>query len=909
MKTLVNTLAAAVRRFPWLVIALTIVVSMVLGSFGGQFQPAEDQNESFAPEAPELAASSVIAERFGAATRLQVITSSSTGDVITLDALQAASAVDQSVRSGQAAEFLVDTPQSPAVLSYLAPVQFAIDAGAPAPTSDAEVKALYLSGLEQVPPEFRTFLTALVSDDADFTTATAEIGLSAITYESTDDFDELANRARGVADSVTTAAIPESVNLEAFSVELVFASGDDFQNEILRLFLAAGLIILLVLSIVFLVRPRTVRDRSMFFAGIVLMVIGAAVAVGPSLALIFPDVLPESWGDASVGSVASIAGLCYLAAFLVWSIGSRTLRRTAADTVLTFLTIGFAIQWMNGYGFLRFEDQSQLVQILPILLIGLGVDYSIHLNTRYRQEIHAGRSVNLAVTTAIRTTGIALVLATVTTAVGFLTNVTNDIPALAEFGELAAVGIVVSFLLMLTFVPAVREVLDRRAERVGRLDSDSMEGGESRALPRMIGSASVLPKRFAWGTLAVALVLTVLAGISMSNLSTKFSVLDFVPTTSPLRGTAITVDERFDFPETTSVLVEGDVASGDAWNSMLESFLAAGAVPDVQAVETPAGPFPTGQALTGTILQLVNPESETFDPEILAVAMDVGLQDDRTMPPGADATPLYDAAFATYPVPMAAVLSSSNGGYDAALFNFDTVGGEPGAGDLASRLNEAFAPVTSAGLSSVATSSFIINDLVIGTLRDSQVSSLLLTMGAALLLLVANFWFESRRPMLGLITTLPVAIVVIWVFGLMAAFNIAFGPVTATISALGIGIGIPYMIHVTHRYLEERIAYPVADDAIEHTLTYTGGALAGSAITTMAGFGILVTSTTIPFRQFGFVLAYTILLALIAAVLVLPSMLIIWDRWHRSRGEEPFDPDALHHALQDQELAEGVPGA
>ena len=84
---------------------------------------------------------------------------------------------------------------------------------------------------------------------------------------------------------------------------------------------------------------------------------------------------------------------------------------------------------------------------------------------------------------------------------------------------------------------------------------------------------------------------------------------------------------------------------------------------------------------------------------------------------------------------------------------------------------------------------------------------------------------------------------------------------------------------------------PDEDDAIEHTLTYTGGALAGSAVTTMAGFGILVTSTTIPFRQFGFVLAYTILLALIAAVLVLPSMLVLWDRWHRSRGEEPFDPE------------------
>ena len=72
-------------------------------------------------------------------------------------------------------------------------------------------------------------------------------------------------------------------------------------------------------------------------------------------------------------------------------------------------------------------------------------------------------------------------LATLTTAVGFLTNVTNDIPALAEFGELAAVGIVASFLLMLTFVPAVREVLDRRAERT--IASTARASRAARAAP------------------------------------------------------------------------------------------------------------------------------------------------------------------------------------------------------------------------------------------------------------------------------------------------------------------------------------------------------------------------------------------------------------------------------------------
>ena len=899
MKTLVNALASTVRRAPWVVIAITIVVTLALGSFASQYLPSDDQNSSFTPDAPELTASAQITETFGSTARLQVLTSSTTGDVITLDGLNAALALEQTVRASAASEILVDQPQSSAILSYMAPVQFVLQAGAPMPTTDEEVKAMYVAGLDAVPAEFRTFLTALLSDDADFEAATAELGLSAISYRSSDDFDEAAINAEIVGDAVLATPTPESITNEPFSIELIFASGGDFQTEIARLFASAGLIILLVLATIYLVKPQEVKDRVMFGIGVVLMLAGLAVAVAPSLALIFPDTFPEAWADAPLANVLLTALMLYAAAFLLWTFGGARLRRTASDTLLTFLTIGFAIQWMNGYGYLRFGEQSQMVQILPILLIGLGVDYAIHMSTRYRQELGGGVGVDRSIAIAIRTVGVALVLATVTTAVGFLTNVTNDIPALAEFGELAAVGIVISFLLMLTFVPAVRQVLDRRAEKHDRLQTDGLQAGEARLLSRLMGKMSVLPRKAATWTVIGSLVITGFAAYGMTGLSTEFSFLDFVPTTSPLRGTALTLSERFDFPETTSVLVTGDVATGTAWNGMLASYTNTADVEFVQSVDTPQGSFPTGNSLTSVMLRLLNPESETFDQEVLGIAVSAGFGQSGLFPDSADITAVYDKAVEKYPDVMASVLADTDGLYDAALFNFDTTAGDSGASDLADGLNEAFVPVQDAGLTAVATSSAIISNLVVNTLRDSQVSSLVLTLGAALLLLVVNFWFETRRPMLGVITTLPVAMVVIWVFGLMATFGIPFGPVTATISALGIGIGIPYMIHVTHRYLEERLEWSNENDAIEHTLTHTGGALAGSALTTMAGFGILMISTTIPFRQFGFVLSYTILLALIAAVLVLPSMLVLWDRWHRRHGDKAVEPDLLQGLMEE----------
>lgn len=897
MKALIKLLAAVVRRAPWAVIVVTITITVVLGSFAADFRPATDQNAAFAPDAPELAASAQIAATFGANTRMQVLISSTTGDVVTLDAYRAVSEMTRSLRESEGSQYLVDQPQSPGVVSYLAPVQFALEAGAPVPRTDAEVKALYLAGLAQAPRETQSFFRALVSDNADFENATVEFGLSIITYRDVEDFDEGAARALAFHDVIVGTPTTATVTLEPFSFALITAASDDFQAEVARLLAAAAFIILLVLSIVFLVRSRNGVDRLLYLVGLGIMGMGSGVVAAPGLALIFPDLLPQSWGSAELGSVLRIGVLCYVAAFMLWTFGSRRLRRTTADTLLTFLTIGFAIQWMNGYGHLRFEDASQMSQILPILLIGLGVDYSIHMTARYRQELHSGRSVDDSMATAVRTVGIALVLATVTTAVGFLTNVFNDIPALAEFGELAAVGISVSFLLMLTFVPSVRELLDRRAERHGRLDTEGLEAGESRLLPRLMGRTSILPRKFAAGTVIVAVLLAGVGTVGMTKLSTEFSFLDFVPTTSPLRGTGITLSERFNFPETTSVVVNGDVATGASWNVLLAASLAAAHVDHVQYVVTEAGVrFPSGLSLTSVIAQWIDPTSDAYDPRIAGVASDLGLTQGLTAPPGTDLTVLYDEAFAKNPLTMSAVLGSSGARYDAALYNFNTTAGERGAGDLAVGLNTAFGTVPEAGLESVATSNFIITNLVIKTLRDSQTLSLLLTLGAAFVLLVLNFWFQSRRPMLGVITTVPVAMVVVWVFGLMALFGIPFGPVTATISALGIGIGIPYMIHVTHRYLEERLVAASEDEAITETLTHTGGALAGSAITTIAGFGILVTSTAIPFRQFGFVTAYTILLALVAAVLVLPSMLVLWDRWHRRREKDSVDGDLLRAA-------------
>lgn len=886
MKTLVTGLSNTVLRWPWMVIAVTVLLSLAFGGLSGNFTPQEESNEAFAPDAPELAATERISDLFGEDTTtsvMQVIVKAENGNLFSVDGLTAVNSIRRTITEGVLADRLV-RDRDP-IASFMTPVMFGPGAEGPPPATDSEVQQAFSEGLAAMPPNFAGFVQGMVPTYADLSAPESDQGLLVVFMRGAEegaDFDRFVEESATAADQIRATALPAGITTEPFSFELLFSSTDEFQSEIGRLFGTAGLIIALVLALVYLIRPRKALGRIAMRIGIVSVAVAIVLVILPTLGIILDSVFPDFLKDWSGNALFAVAGLAMLVMFLSWTFIDRNLRRTTGDTVLTLIAILFAISWMNGIGYLLFQDQSPMAQILPILLIGLGVDYSIHVTSRYREEVAAGTGVDSSVRRAIRTVGVALVLATITTAVGFLTNLFNDIPALREFGALAAIGIVASFLLKLTFVPAVRLVLSRKGMRRGIPEPGHRQAGEAPALGRFIGRTAGIANRAAGVAVVLSIVLGGIGAWGWTQLETKFSFLDFIPVTSPLRATfeGLLADFGGGFGETTQVLIEGDVATGAAWNAMVTSNQAAVDTPNILTF----GNQPSGTSPVALIGQLSAPPAPTYSPAVSEAFMAAGGNPTtRLVPPDADMSAVFDTAWDEAPELTGQVLHRTANGYDAALFDFTTQAGESQAGQLRLDLIEDFGSVTDLGLSAIGTSDEIIQDVVVTTLRDSQVSSLFLTLAAALVLLVVNFWFEARRPMLGVITTLPVVLVVLWSFGLMAGFGIPFGPVTATISALAIGIGIPYMIHITHRFLEDRSRYPDLGTAIQSTLSHTGGALMGSALTTVAGFGILVTSTTIPFRQFGFVTAYTILLASLTAVLVLPSMLILWAKWHQRR--------------------------
>jgi uncharacterized protein len=219
---------------------------------------------------------------------------------------------------------------------------------------------------------------------------------------------------------------------------------------------------------------------------------------------------------------------------------SRIGRRTAADVGLTLAVIVLAVVWMQGIGVLLGPDYLGLIgyfspqtQIVPILIVGLGVDFGIHLLARYRPELGRSGEPDRALATSFRTVGITLLLCTAATAIGFLTNLASPVDFLATLGVLAAAGIVAAFVLTLTFLPAVRLLLDRRAARLGRLPQAALTSQRDATLPRLVGRTSWLAERVPIPTLVVATLLVVLGGYGFTQLDSEFELTDFVPKDEP----------------------------------------------------------------------------------------------------------------------------------------------------------------------------------------------------------------------------------------------------------------------------------------------------------------------------------------------------------------------------------------
>ncbi|MEM1335085.1 MAG: MMPL family transporter, partial [Actinomycetota bacterium] len=158
---------------------------------------------------------------------------------------------------------------------------------------------------------------------------------------------------------------------------------------------------------------------------------------------------------------------------------------------------------------------------------------------------------------------------------------------------------------------------------------------------------------------------------------------------------------------------------------------------------------------------------------------------------------------------------------------------------------------------------------------DATNRALLVSLPIAVLLCLSVAAGFLRSIRYGLASVVPILMVVAWLYAFMELAGFSINLVTATIAAVSIGIGIDFAIHFIARYREELVRHGRRDVAIRVTGEGTGLALVASAASSAVGFAILALAPMPLFASYGLLTALMIVMALVATLAVLPSLLVL----------------------------------
>lgn len=859
MKLLTNFFGSAATKRP---VVTILVVLLLTGFFGYMSTQAEELSTSFGGEldTPEIQAQSKLGDYFASSGGQSVFQIIITGDdVLTVDGYKAWLEIQQVVATSEISEYLVSQPGQGALQGFFGPIDFArafnpmfnIDQ-----MNDEQFKQAYKAASAQMPPEFQAFASALLSENYDEDKVSSTAGLAIITIDSAkiaqnyggSDGAFIEQPRMEVQLSEELGLISsnfENIEVSGFSFGLLLGNdGGDFLTEIGILFGKAFLIILGVLAYIFFIRPR--KGYGFF----------------------------------------------------------KSSRRTLSDLLLSLGTILLSILWMQGIGTLLgpgflniIGAPNQISQIAPILLIGLGVDYAIHFTGRYREELGEGLSVKDSTKNTLSSVGIALTLATLATIVGFLSNVVSPLPEFKDFGITVSFGILFALLLVMTFVPAIRSLLDKKAEKKDSINREAFSSSGESVLNKVAGASSIIPRKLKLISIALLLGISSYGYVSFTNLDTVFNFTDFLPEDDPVVATLAVLTDEFGggFGETTTVLLEGeDLATPEIHNAIIDAINNLATADNVVVF----GENVANESVVASLGAMLAPQDvapgappQAPDMDLISGLMSYGVQlmtgegmNALKVSTTGDVESLYKSLLTMDPATFGGSLYLNDEGiFTAQQIKITTSAGSEGSRQLTEDIYSAFAQVIDLGVDVAATNDSIVTNSVSDLISASQFQSLIFAILSSMLFLIIYYWIDLRRPFLGVVTIFPVIAIVMGTYLGMGLLEIPLNPVTATLTGIAIGIGVPFVIHVTNRFREALTKDSNPVSAITSTLKTTGGSLFGSAFTTMAGFGILTTSTLKPFQQMGQVVLVSIGFALVASILILPTLLVLWANYHNKK--------------------------
>lgn len=494
------------------------------------------------------------------------------------------------------------------------------------------------------------------------------------------------------------------------------------------------------------------------------------------------------------------------------------------DLIMSLIAIGLAILWTIGFTIAVGYKFNPLITSIPVLLVGIGIDYAIHIRMRIREI----KKIDILV---------ALLLSAFTTSVAFLSNISSSIPTLKKFGIICSFGIFSCFFITLSLM--------------------SYKGKGKKEKEKFVKVAYLIKNR----KKEVAFLTIFFTIISISyalKIEAEFDMMDFLPKEMKISQEIEYLFRNFEEAqrEEAIIMIKGNITNP----SMLK---------EIAEIEENIknDKFVVKYGIL-SILSLMKDyaEENPFDlryNKSFSIIYKKYFENNlpRENVSSEEIKEVFDFLFEIAPNDAKRVLHR-NKEYDECIIRIATNTGKKEE-NITILYNELKEDLNNK--EAIITGGIISGYVILKAFRNSQLKSLLLTILISFIVLEIVFLKKSKSFLIGFISLIPVILSAIWIIGTMSLLSIPLTITTITVASLAVGLGIDYSIHMTYRFLKER--------NIEKTISSTGYALLGSALTTIAAFALLAFAALPPLRLFGISIAIGISFSYIACVFILPVLL------------------------------------
>ncbi|MCD6108297.1 MAG: RND family transporter [Thermoplasmata archaeon] len=494
--------------------------------------------------------------------------------------------------------------------------------------------------------------------------------------------------------------------------------------------------------------------------------------------------------------------------------------RTFKSVIIAFIPPAYSIIITFGILGIVWPGLTPFSIAIGALLLGLGVDYSIHLMNRYAEE--KVESLVTRVEKTLRSTGKAVLLSTVTTMIGFGSLMISSMSPIIAFGFACVIGILFCFISSCILVPVL--VILLRFEKLGELPG-------WKRVARFVAD----------NKLRMIVLATVIAFFSVAcfpMIKTDVNYLEMAPQDDPVIQKMYEYSEKFGGGgQFNVVLVEGDITNPDVIKAIKEfqDKLKAEGIKSFSIADVLVSPI--FKKLSGTRAGIKFILDKMSDDEKAFVSKDYSktlilfyVSPTLSMKERESIVDKVDWIAATTPIPGGSI--------------------------------------------SMATGTEAINVAINNMLFDQQTRSMILAIALVAIVVIIIF----RSPFYGMVSLIPVIFVLMWEPGLLISLDISLSVVTISIASIMIGTSVDYGIHITQRIREGLEDGLSKKEAMVNAVEKTGLSLAEAAFTTVAGLLAVYVVNVPGTQEFCTMIMFMILLSWFAATMILPAFYLFFKR-------------------------------